>query len=51
MENISRNGLSFILFDIVLEEVVSITTTGSISKKSIQLLIYADDIDLISRTK
>ena len=46
------NGLSCALFNIGLEGVVrraGIDTSGSIFNKAVQLLAYADDIDIIAR--
>ncbi|PNF23609.1 hypothetical protein B7P43_G04761 [Cryptotermes secundus] len=56
---ITRNGvrqgdsLACLLFDITLEEVVrdaGINTKGTIFYKSVQILAFADDIDMIGRT-
>lgn len=48
------DALSCNLFNIVLEAIVrrsQVNTTGTIYQKSVQLLAYADDIDIIGRTK
>jgi hypothetical protein len=56
---ITRNGvqhgdsLACLLFSIALEKVVSdasINTRGTIFYKSVQILAFADDIDIIGRT-
>lgn len=47
------DGLSCLLFNLALEKVVresGIQTRGTIYYKSVQLLGYADDLDLMSRT-
>ncbi|GFT07661.1 putative endonuclease-reverse transcriptase [Trichonephila clavipes] len=46
--------LACLLFKLALEKVVrdsNINTRGNINNKSMQLLAFADDIDIIARTK
>ena len=48
------DSLSCLLFNLALEKAIrdsQINTRGTILNKSIQLLAYADDTDLIARTK
>ena len=48
------DSLSCLLFNLAQEEAIrdsQINTRGIIMNKSIQLLAYTDDIDLIARTK
>jgi hypothetical protein len=47
------DALSCLLFSLVVEKAIrdaGIQTTGPIFYKSVQLLTYADDIDIIART-
>ncbi|GFY24029.1 putative endonuclease-reverse transcriptase [Trichonephila clavipes] len=55
IKNDVRHGdaLTCLLFNLALKKVVrdsNINTRGNIFNKSIQLLIFADDIDIIART-
>lgn len=46
--------LSSILFNIALEKIIrntDLTTTGTIMNRRVQILAFADDIDIIARTK
>ena len=47
------DGLSCLLFNFILEKVIrdsQINTKGTIYNKSIKILAYADDIDIVGRT-
>jgi hypothetical protein len=49
-----RDVLSTLLFNVVLEVIVrraNLQTTGTIYNKEIQLLAYADDIDIVGRSQ
>jgi sorting nexin-29 len=48
------DALACLLFNIALEKVIrdaNINTRGTIFFKSVQILAYADDIDIIARTE
>jgi len=48
------NSLACLLFNLALQKVVKnagIQTSGTIFYKSVQLLAYADDIDIIARSR
>ena len=47
------DGLSCLLFNIALEKIIrdaKLETKGTIYSKSIQILAYADDVDIVGRT-
>jgi hypothetical protein len=49
-----RDVLSTLLFNVVLEVIVrraKLQTTGTIYNKEIQLLAYADDVDIVGRSQ
>jgi hypothetical protein len=48
------DALACLLFNIALEKVIrdeKINTRGSIFYKSVQILVYADDIDIVGRSQ
>jgi sorting nexin-29 len=48
------DALAFLLFNIALEKVIrdaAVNTRGTIFYKSVQILAYADDIDITGRTQ